>query len=226
MPDTAPLRWELPHQVRIAMSQAVDGDLRPGPARQAWCRHHGIPPPWIARQVHGTQILSTPFADDQAVPDGDAVVSDGAAIAVFGADCPPLVLAAPDALLVAHCGWQGCARGIVDLAIAALRRRSQHPPAAWSALIGPAAHPDDYEVDNVVLQTRSWPAGSLRAGRPGHAWLDLPAAIAADCLSAGLGMVARCALCTSRDPRLRSHRRDGRGFPQMLVTWRAATCVG
>lgn len=217
-----PWRWELPHGVRVAMSVAGDGDLRLPAARQDWCRRHAIPAPLVARQVHGTRIRD---AADPPGSDGDALISDGSAIAVFGADCPPLALAAPDALAVAHCGWRGCAAGIVGLVAAALGRRSRHSPGDWAALIGPGAHPDDYEVDTPVLGARTWPAGACRPGRPERGWLDLPAAIAADCATAGIGLVARCPLTTSRDPRLHSHRRDGTGPPQILVAWRMPPCA-
>ena len=212
-----PLRWQLPHGVAVAMSLAGDGDLRPTAARAAWCSANGIPAPRVCAQVHGTAIL-----DDDAEGAGDGRVSGQrqAALGVFGSDCPPLVLAAPDALAVAHCGWRGTAAGIVAAAAAALAARSAHAPSTWTALVGPGVHPDDYEVDAAVLDAAAWPAGTVLAGRPGHGWLDLPAAVAALAAAAGVGTVARSPLCTSRHPLLRSHRRHGRGHPQLLVAWR------
>lgn len=226
MPERAAWRWQLPHRVEVAMSTAADGDLRQAPSRLAWCRRHGIPPPAVLRQVHGIRVLAAADAPADPPSDGDALVSDGAAIAVFGADCPPLVLAAPDALAVAHCGWRGTAAGMVKAVVAALRAVSRHPPSAWTALIGPGAHPDDYEVDAPVLDARRWPAGTCQPGRPGHGWLDLPAAVAADAAACGLGAVARCPTSTSRDPGLHSHRRDGAGIPQLVVAWRIPPCAG
>lgn len=212
------LRWELPHGVHVAMSLAGDGDLRPAAARRAWCTAQGVPEPRTASaQVHGTAILG----DDADGPgDGLVATAPDAALGVFGADCPPLVLAAPDALAVAHCGWRGTAAGIVATVVAALAARSRHPPSAWAALVGPGVHPDDYEVDAPVLTACAWPEGCLRPGRPGHARLDLPAAVAVLAATAGVGAVARTAITTSRDQRLRSHRRHGRGHAQLLVAWR------
>ncbi len=214
-----PLRWQLPHGVAVAMSLASDGDLRQSAARVRWCAANGIPAPRVCEQVHGTAIL-----DDAADGHGDGRVSDSsqAALGVFGSDCPPLVLAAPDALAVAHCGWRGTAAGIVAATAAALAARSTHPSSAWTALVGPGVHPDDYEVDAAVMDAMAWPAGSLLHGRPGHAWLDLPAAVAALIAATGAGSVARSPFCTSRHPLLRSHRRHGRGHPQLLVAWRTA----
>lgn len=218
-----PLRWNPGHGVAVAMSLATDGDLRQTDLRRRWCSAHGIPEPAVARQVHGTRILSDPRTD--AMPEADGLCAAGQAIGVFGADCPPLVLATPTAIAVVHCGWRGTAAGIVGIAAAALAAIADAPRRDWLALIGPGVHPDDYEVDAAVLAARTWPTGSLAAGRPGRAWLDLPAAIAADCRLAGIGGIARDAATTSRDPRLRSHRRDGPGHPQLLVAWRPS-CAG
>lgn len=210
-----PLCWRLAHGVRIACSLAAEGDLRTGALRRAWCAAYGLPEPRVpARQLHGARILAEGEEDA-----GDGLVGEGA-LGVFGADCPGLVLAAPDALAVAHCGWRGVAAGIVAAAIAALAARSRAPRDAWQAFIGPAVHPDDYEVDAAVLAACAWPGASLRPGRPGHAWLDLPVAIACLLAEAGIAWIARCPLATSRDPRLRSHRRDGPGAPQLLMAWR------
>lgn len=221
-----PLRWILPHDVHVAMSLAVHGDLRDADRRQAWCRRWSLPEPTVLRQVHGALVLRADVATAE-VRDGDGLVAapGDRAIGVFGADCPPLVLATPDAIGVAHCGWRGTAAGMVAALAEALRTCGSGTAAAWTGLVGPGVHPDDYEVDAPVLAARRWPAGCLRHGRPGRAWLDLPAVIAADAAACGVASCARSAVTTSRDRRLRSHRRDGPGHPQLLVAWRAP-CAG
>ncbi len=202
------------------MSLAADGDLRPEAARAAWCAAHDIPLPEVPAQAHGTLVLDVD-AVDYRPGCADALVSrhPSAALGVFGADCPPLVLVAPDALAVAHCGWRGTAAGMVSAIVSALVARSAQPPSTWTALVGPGVHPDDYEVDAAVLAATTWPPGTLTPGRPGHAWLDLPAAVAAQVAACGVGAVARSPWCTSRDPRLRSFRRHGSGPPQLFVAW-------
>lgn len=220
-----PLLWDLPHGVHIAMSLAGDGDLRTPEPRSAWCSRWSLPETSVLHQVHGCSILAEP--PPGSTPDGDGLLCRRplAGIGVFGSDCPPLVIATPDAVGVAHCGWRGTATGIVSRLVFALREASRHPPATWNALIGPGVHPDDFEVDGPVLTARDWPAGCVRLGRPGRAWLDLSSAIATDCTTCGIGTIARSSITTSRDSRLRSHRRDGRGYPQLLLAWRMP-CAG
>jgi copper oxidase (laccase) domain-containing protein len=218
-----PLRWSLAGDVQVAMSLREDGDLREDGRRIAWCSLHGFPIPVVNRQVHGKRVVAasvglTAEADGLTAPNNEA-------IGVFGCDCPPLVVATPQAYGVAHCGWRGTAAGMVGELVAALDPSGSAARDTWSALVGPGIHPDDFEVDAPVLGARGWPAGTVLPGRPGHAWLDLPAAIAADCRSAGLGRVARSPLATSRHPQLRSHRRDGSGHPHLFLAWRKP-CAG
>jgi copper oxidase (laccase) domain-containing protein len=221
----APLLWDLPHGTHVAMSLGPHGDMRDRTLRESWCRRWALPVPSVLRQVHGCTILPGPQA--AAMMDGDGLTTriPGEAIGVFGADCPSLVIVAPDAIGVAHCGWRGTAAGIVGQLIDALHSASSHPPQDWAALVGPGVHPDDFEVDAPVLSARQWPPGCLRHGRPGRAWLDLASTITADCAAGGIVNVARCATTTSRDVRLRSYRRDGPGHPHILLAWRT-TCAG
>ncbi len=71
-----------------------------------------------------------------------------------------------------------------------------------------------------VLGARTWPAAALRPGRPGHAFLDVPEAVASDALACGVGTVTRSGVCTASDARLWSYRRRGAGQVQALVAWR------
>jgi copper oxidase (laccase) domain-containing protein len=217
------LRWDLSYGVHVVMSQRGDDDMRQPALRQAWCSRLGMPRPTVLQQVHGNSISTLQHDGSTTDTCGDGLISrlPAASLGVFGADCPPLVVAAPDVLGIAHCGWRGTATGIVSQLIAGMQRMSHSDPATWNALIGPGIHPDDFEVDGPVLNARCWPAGCVRTGRPGHAWLDLQSAIAADCATCGVAHVARCPQTTSRSRYLRSHRRDGAGFPHLLVAWRS-----
>jgi polyphenol oxidase len=222
MGDPETLVWTI-GDVTAVCSCAADGDARDPAHRDAFLRRAGIPLTCIVpRQVHGVQIDVARPGAAHAGADGLVTTDTALALGVFGADCPGLVLAAPDALAVAHCGWRGVAGGIVGAAVAALALRSRHPPATWRALIGPGISGQRYEIDGPVLAARPWPAASLMPGRPGRAQLDLAAAIAADLAQGGVTTVQRSGVCTAGDRRLHSRRRDGPGLAQVLVAWRRA----
>jgi copper oxidase (laccase) domain-containing protein len=217
-----PLRWTLGHGVRLAFSEAADGDLRQGQAREAWLRRIGIARPCaVPLQVHGAEVVPATAGE---TPRADGLVTRDhlLAVGVFGADCPGLCLAAPDALGVAHCGWRGTAGGIVARLVAAMRATSRQAPSQWRAFIGPGISGPSYEVDAPVLESRRWPPTALSARANGRASLDLAEAIADDLAAAGIGSVLRAGICTRQDPRLHSYRWQGSGPTQLLVAWREA----
>ncbi len=225
MSAALPLRWPVGHGVHAAYSTAADGDAREPAARQRIAAGLGLErrPLLIPRQVHGVRIVGEDAAAGElAIADGAVARRPGTVLGAYGADCPGIVLAAPDAFAVAHAGWRGCAGGIVATLVAALRPHAGAPPTAWTALVGPGISGSAYEVDAPVLAARAWPAEALRPGRPGHAWLDLAAVLAADLAAAGVGAVARCGVCTAGDGRLHSYRHHGPGRVQVLMAWRAA----
>lgn len=215
------LRWRLPYGVVCAFSVRADGDVRDPQARADWLgRVRGDPRSAVVRQVHGAVVVDA--APDAPAADADAQVTNDPTLAVvaFGADCPGLCVAAPDLIGVAHCGWRGTSAGVVGNLVAAMARRSRHPPTDFAAFVGPGIAGDDYEVDAPVLEARPWPDGCVRAGRPGHAWLDLVAAITHDLGAAGVSRITATGVRTSRDPRLWSFRRHGGGLVQGLAGWR------
>jgi copper oxidase (laccase) domain-containing protein len=218
------LRWQVGHGVQAAWSTRADGDQRePGP-RSVWLAGLGLGGRRCAvpRQVHGIRIAVDP-ADpaEMALCDGIVSRDPRVVLGAYGADCPGLVLAAPDAFGVAHGGWRGTAAGIVPALVRALAGISAHPTSAWCGLVGPGIGADRYEVDAPVLTARTWPAGTVLRPRDGRADLDLPGALAADAAAAGIPAVVRCGVCTASDPRLHSYRHRGGGLVQLLAVWRA-----
>ena len=220
--ESAALRWELPHGGRTAYSTVADGDQREREARHAWLAAHGVRRCGVPRQVHGTRIVHADASPD-ALAAADGVVTSDSQIALgaYGADCPGLVLVAGDAHGIAHCGWRGVAGGIVKELVAAMRTVSGQSPDQWHAFIGPGISAAHYEVDAPVLSARTWPPSALIPGRPGHASLDVPAAIAADLALAGVTQVVSSGICTRSDARLWSYRGRGAGQVQLLAVWRA-----
>ncbi len=218
----ASLLWTLPDGLRLAYSTRADGDQRDPAARARWTRALGIAVPVVVPgQVHGNLVQRLPAAPAQlALADGLASADHGLALGVFGADCPGLCVTAGGAMAVAHCGWRGTAAFIVARLVAALDGLTAVPRHRWQAFIGPGISAPCYEVDDPVLSARSWPAAALGGGRPGHAHLDVGAAIADDLGALGVTAVTRCGVCTAGDGRLWSYRRRGAGPVQLLVAWR------
>jgi YfiH family protein len=195
------------------------GTGRPWPALGA----AGIAPDDVryARQVHGAVCLDGDRGGPGLVGTGDALYTTarGRPLAVFTADCVPLVIVDPvrPALGLAHAGWRGTVQGIAGRLISTLVDRAGARPERLRAAIGPSIGPCCYEVDEPVtgplraafpeVWTR-W----VRPGRPGKWWLDLWAANAWQLEAAGVPPdgVWSLRLCTScRADLFYSYRREG-----------------
>jgi len=181
------------------------------------------PKKWISlHQVHGASVYA---ADEdgptygQPAPRADAAVSaePGAVLSVLTADCGPVALVAPGVVAAVHAGWRGLAAGVIEAAVAEVRRRSSGPVRA---VVGPCIHPECYEFSPADLQPivdRLGPdaAGITAGGRPA---LDVPRAIRLALAGAGVADVTDVDVCTACSPDHFSHRRDGRtGLQAMLV---------
>jgi YfiH family protein len=167
------------------------------------------------RQVHGVAVHTVARPGDAEGVEADAIVCrlPDVAVGVVTADCVPILLATAGGAAVAavHAGWRGLCAGVVEAGVAALPA----PPVV--AAVGPHVGPCCYEVDAPVLEAvrerfgASPPAGAVRPGRAGRAWLDLGVLVAAELARAGVATVARAtAACTACDAeRFHSYRRDG-----------------
>ena len=205
----------------MAYSTRRDGDMRVADRRQAWHQHTAPGTTLVTPgQTHGCAIAGPDDAAALALADGVASVDPQHALGVYGADCPGLIISAGKVLAAAHCGWRGCAAGIVSAVVDAVAAASDAPRHAWRCFIGPGISQSAYEVDGPVLGARAWPQHALRPGRPGHAWLDLRTVIAHDVRVAGIPHCRVACECTARDRRLQSFRHDGPGCSQLLLAWR------
>lgn len=136
-----------------------------------------------AYQIHSARALTAfePWGD--ARPEGDAVVLEqgGMVAGALSADCAPILLADPEARVVAaaHAGWKGALGGIVESTVAAmsvLGARAERIVAA----VGPCIGPDSYEVGLDFLETfTEGEPDAARFFRPGASTdkrlFDLPA---------------------------------------------------
>ncbi len=98
-------------------------------------------------QVHSATVHTG--VRDWGRRDGDAVVTDtpGLVCGALSADCAPVLLADPDAGIVAaaHAGWKGALGGVVEAVVAHMETAGADPDRIVAA-IGPCIGPDSYEV--------------------------------------------------------------------------------
>jgi polyphenol oxidase len=139
------------------------GNVVANRARAAVAFGATLPDLVFARQVHGAKATLVGPAergrgtrsDDDALPGTDVLVTvtSGITLVTMVADCVPLALVDPEARVLAavHAGWRGTAAGAVG---AALRSMQQRGAAAGRihAFMGPAVHPDRYQVSDVVAR--------------------------------------------------------------------------
>jgi copper oxidase (laccase) domain-containing protein len=79
-------------------------------------------------------------------------MTPGLPIAVFSADCVPLLLYDPEGrrLAAAHAGWRGTVQSVSRAAVEALMAAGGRPESFLAAL-GPSIGPCCYEVDRPVI---------------------------------------------------------------------------
>jgi YfiH family protein len=173
-----------------------------------------------AKQVHGARIATERECSGPTPPaaDGVASASPGIPVAVFTADCVPILLATSCGTTVAavHAGWRGLAAGVVGAGVAAVRELAGRPSPLVAA-IGPHIGACCYEVDAPVVDALrgrfALALDAARPTRPGHVAIDLAALAREALVGAGLAPDAVGVLpdaCTSCDlERFHSYRRDG-----------------
>lgn len=164
-------------------------------------------------QVHGTRVLAVEgrfVAAELAREPADALVTTvrGIGLSVRVADCLPVLLADPQAGVVAaaHAGRVGLADGVLVATVQAMRARGARSITAW---IGPHICGSCYEVPAEMAEAVT---ARLPAARSVTSWgtpaLDLAAG--AQSQLEGLGCVVRRQdPCTRTTPSLHSYRRDG-----------------
>lgn len=175
-------------------------------------------------QVHGARAVRAGLEFDAArPPEADALVTDipGVAVGVVTADCVPVLLADPEAGVVAaaHAGWRGTLAGVVESTLTLMETLGARRNAIRAA-VGPAIAQDSYEVGeelrDAFLAGSPGDAARFRSGaRPGKFLFDLPGTVAARLAAAGVSADLSCARDTLADEaRFFSYRRTTqRGEP-------------
>ena len=177
----------------------------------------GLPsePVWL-RQVHGARVLEAgvaiPELDVEPEADASCTRAAGVVCSVLVADCMPVLLAdhAGSAVAVAHAGWRGMSRGVIEAAVAGMKV----PPHEVIAWLGPAIGPDYFQVGEDVLQafTQHDAAAAVAfkpdPGRPGKWLCDLYSLARRRLAALGVSEVYGGGHCTVNEPRFYSFRRD------------------
>ncbi len=146
-------------------------------------------------QIHSIRVVIAEV--DWAVerPRADAVVARQAGLAcgALAADCAPVLLAEPEARMVAavHAGWRGALEGVVASAVEAMAALGAKP-ARMVGVVGPCIAQASYEVGLEFLEAfLARDAASARFFVPGAApdkhQFDLPGFVLSRLEAAGVG---------------------------------------
>lgn len=134
-------------------------------------------------QTHSTivRVAEGPWGDSRPEGDGVVAAAPGLVCGALTADCAPVLLADPEARVVAsaHAGWKGALHGVVDSVVSAMVAAGA-TPAGITAVVGPCIGPDSYEVgpefQERFLAHEPRSARCFRkAAAPGKFMFDLPA---------------------------------------------------
>lgn len=168
------------------------------------------------RQVHGQKVLEVRDGKEEGPPpeaDGGWTSASGISVAVWTADCLPVLISDPEGRHVSavHAGWRGAVRGIVPEAIRLLKEASGMSPEELLAVIGPSVKSCCYPVGEEVWSEvrQRWPGWSGVSGQPR---LDLPGLVRYQLEQAGFQdkSIGEIPLCTVCHPELfYSHRGMG-----------------
>lgn len=166
-------------------------------------------------QIHSREVLIADRPWGDARPEGDGVATGvaGLACGALSADCAPVLIADPEARVVAsaHAGWGGALKGVVDSAVAAMVQLGAKPSRMVCA-VGPCIGPRSYEVGLEYLDrfVADDPANG-RFFHPGAAadkrLFDLPAYVLERVRQAGIDRAEWTGHDTYADPRFFSNRR-------------------
>jgi purine-nucleoside/S-methyl-5'-thioadenosine phosphorylase / adenosine deaminase len=192
----------------------------------------GRPSLRTVKQVHGAKVVRVLSVEPPAgQPEGDALVTvdPKVALAVYVADCVPVLVCDPKsrALAAVHAGWRGTVAGVLSAALGVLTESCGARPADLRVAIGPSIGPCCFRVGDEVVEALIGAdpgAVSCVQGAQGARRIDLVEANRRQVIEAGVpaGQIQSTGLCTRcREDLLESYRRSsGRaGRMAALVGW-------
>ena len=169
-------------------------------------------------QVHGRVAASLgsepgrPLGGAAAVGRCDALLTAerGIGLAIWTADCVPVLLAGGGAVAAVHSGWRGTAAGIVPRVVRRLELEYGVPAHELTAALGPAIDSCHYEVGPEVIEALSAHAIPSRLWRVGQR-VNLRGLLTEQLRRCGLepANIVTVGGCTACESDLASYRRDG-----------------
>ena len=195
-----------------ANRERLAGELGLSPDRVVWME-----------QVHGRTVTVVDGPRDTPAEATDALVTavPGLAVAVLVADCVPVLLADPEAGVVAavHAGRVGARVGVLPAALAAMKEAGAELGRV-EALLGPSVCGECYEVPAAMqADVATHLPGSASKTRQGTPGLDLRAGLWRQLADAGVARIGVDPRCTVEDRTLFSHRRDATTGRIAAITW-------
>jgi copper oxidase (laccase) domain-containing protein len=152
------------------------------------------------KQTHSDIILH----EDQCAIEqiGDGIYGESATPkAILTADCVPIVLIGPDQHVVIHAGWRGLAKNIFGHPVIAAMKPTY-------AFIGPHIRPEHYEVQSDFYVNFTGHKGAFSVHNEKN-YFNLEYVVTAELKSLYPAIVIEdCGLCTFRDLKFHSYRRD------------------
>ncbi len=176
----------------IHFTVASDGDMRGDLAARAEISARlGIDSSWATvDQVHGAEVRYVDRPGSAGPADGLFTDRRRLPVAIFTADCFPVVLVASGGIGIAHAGWRGTVAGVVSSLRGAMAAAGLEPV---HAKIGPGIHACCFEVGPEVsarfpehLSETTWGSPSVDLlGALQDQLADLPVVVEGSCTYCG-----------------------------------------
>ena len=141
--------------------------------------------------------------------DGLMTADPGVGLAVWTADCVPVLMVGDEVIAAVHAGWRGAADDIVGAAVKRFRIEYGVPAARIRAFLGPSISGPRYEVGQEVIGALQHHAVNQSRWRDGK-HVDLRAFLVGRLQDLGLEKAAVSSIgpCTAGSAKLASFRRD------------------
>ncbi|RTL06814.1 peptidoglycan editing factor PgeF [Candidatus Dependentiae bacterium] len=170
---------------------------------------------YYVNQVHSTKgVIVDKNTKQNALTsvDADFLITDNicTALAVFTADCTPVMLYDPVVSVIAavHAGWKGLAADVIQHALFALQKNYDVQLNNIQAFIGPSAKSCCYEIQNNVYDIfknmERVEICSFVSQKEGKFFLDLPACAKQQLIVGGISLgninrqFAGCTICNKK----------------------------